>query len=264
MNPNKISSDDPRLTAYALNEMAPAERTEFEQLLAEDAAARQAVEEIAATASLLTDALEHEALEPMEKSAPRHDTYAKVIQFPYWKISGLAAACFAVFFIYWQRHGMVNEPKQYIEVPLAPAPAADVPEPEPAATTAPAPREAERANRDERQSVALARMAKQEQEGAVKEQMIVLSDTGFHAKAGDPPNLKVCSRGTWNTRMLIETVLSMLTTVCHLKHLTHRVWAYFEMHLGFMMAAFNLLVQWHGWKPDKTGFFPLTIAEFSL
>ena len=185
MNPNKISSADPRLTAYALNEMAPAERTEFEQLLAEDAAARQAVEEIAATASLLTDALEHEALEPcfaeatqgkpgkVEGNPPaRHDTYAKVIQFPYWRISGLAAACFAVFFIYWQRHELVNEPKQYIEVPLAPAPAADVPESEAAATTTPTPREAERANRDERQSVALARMARQEQEGAVKEQMI--------------------------------------------------------------------------------------------
>jgi hypothetical protein len=99
---------------------------------------------------------------------------------------------------------------------------------------------------------------------AVNDLMIVLSDTGFHAKAGDPPNLKLCPRGTWNTRMLIETVLSMLTTVCHLKHQTHRIWKYFEMHLGFMMAAFNVLVQWNGWKPDETGFFPLTIAELSL
>src|SRR5215208_5371463 len=47
--------------------------------------------------------------------------------------------------------------------------------------------------------------------------MIVLSDTAFHAKEGDPPNLKLCARGTWNTRMLVETVLSMLTRVCHLK-----------------------------------------------
>ena len=99
---------------------------------------------------------------------------------------------------------------------------------------------------------------------AVEYQMIVLGDTGFHAKTGDPQNLKVCPRGTWNSRMLIETVLSMLTTVCHLKHLSHRVWTSFEMHLGFMMAAFNLLVQWNGWQPDETGFFPLTIAEFSL
>ena len=29
MNPNPISQDDPRLTAYALDEMEPAERAEF-------------------------------------------------------------------------------------------------------------------------------------------------------------------------------------------------------------------------------------------
>jgi hypothetical protein len=46
-------------------------------------------------------------------------------------------------------------------------------------------------------------------------EMIVLTDTGFHAQTGDPANMKVCPRGTWNTRMLVETVLSMLTTVFH-------------------------------------------------
>jgi len=43
--------------------------------------------------------------------------------------------------------------------------------------------------------------------------MIVLSDTGFHAAEGDPSNLKVCQRGEWQDRMLVETVLSMLTLV---------------------------------------------------
>jgi hypothetical protein len=50
-----------------------------------------------------------------------------------------------------------------------------------------------------------------------EEQMIVLSDTGFHAAEGDPSNLKLCQRGEWEDRMLVETVLSMLTLVCHLK-----------------------------------------------
>src|SRR5262249_30172818 len=45
------------------------------------------------------------------------------------------------------------------------------------------------------------------------QQMIVLTDTAFHAKQGDPENMKVCKRGTWNVRMVVETVLSMLTTV---------------------------------------------------
>ena len=34
--------------------------------------------------------------------------------------------------------------------------------------------------------------------------MIVLSDTGFHAAEGDPTNLKLCQRGEWEDRMLVE------------------------------------------------------------
>jgi|SRR5882724_3594277 len=56
-----------------------------------------------------------------------------------------------------------------------------------------------------------------------EEQMIVLSDTAFHAAGGDPSNLKRCQRGEWEDRMLVETVLSMLTLVCHLKKVRHRV-----------------------------------------
>src|SRR3989442_1185744 len=44
--------------------------------------------------------------------------------------------------------------------------------------------------------------------------MIVLSDTAFHAAEGDPANLKLCQRGEWEDRFLVETVLSMLTLVC--------------------------------------------------
>ena len=34
--------------------------------------------------------------------------------------------------------------------------------------------------------------------------------------------------------------------------------------LAFTMAAFNVLVQWHGFQPNASGFVPLSIAEFSL
>jgi len=94
--------------------------------------------------------------------------------------------------------------------------------------------------------------------------MIVLSDTAFHAAEGDPANLKLCQRGEWEDRMLVETVLSMLTLVCHLKKVMHRGWAYFQARLAFTMAAFNVLVQWHGFRPYTSGFVPLSIAEFSL
>jgi hypothetical protein len=97
-----------------------------------------------------------------------------------------------------------------------------------------------------------------------EECMIVLSDTAFHAAEGDPTNLKLCPRGEWEDRMLVETMLSMLTLVCHFKRVTHRVWAYFQARLAFTMAAFNVLVQWHGFRPNASGFVPLSIAEFSL
>lgn len=95
-------------------------------------------------------------------------------------------------------------------------------------------------------------------------QMIILTDGNFHAHTGDPVNMKVCSRGTWNVRMVVETVLSMMTTVCHFKKVSHRVWAYFKARLAFTLAAFNILVQWHGLHPDENGFVHLSIAEFSL
>ena len=99
---------------------------------------------------------------------------------------------------------------------------------------------------------------------AVAGQMIVLSDTGFHAKDGDPDNIKLCRRGQWNVRMVVETVLSMLTGVCHFKTMRHRVWDAFETHLAFGMALFNFLVQWHGFAPDQQGFIQLSLCEFSL
>src|SRR2546427_7242731 len=36
----------------------------------------------------------------------------------------------------------------------------------------------------------------------VEEQMIVLSDTAFHAAEGDPTNLKLCQRSAWQDRLL--------------------------------------------------------------
>jgi hypothetical protein len=93
--------------------------------------------------------------------------------------------------------------------------------------------------------------------------MSVLTDTGFHATPGDPTNMKVCPRGTWNTRMVVETVLAMLTTVCHCKQRHHRVWAYFHAHVAWIMAIFNLLAQWT-LEVDDHDMIHFSIAEFSL
>ncbi len=119
---NPIDLNDPRLTLYALGEMEPRELAEFEQLLEQDAAARRAVEEIRATVATVTAAL---AEEPVE--APQPAKRGVLLRFPqfYYTVSGLAAACFALFFIYGQRNPVGTDHQQYIEVPLTQAPADD-------------------------------------------------------------------------------------------------------------------------------------------
>jgi hypothetical protein len=78
--------------------------------------------------------------------------------------------------------------------------------------------------------------------GALDGQTITLADSGFHAAQGDPPNLKLCPRGTWNERMLIETVFSLVHRVCRLKYLWHRRRPYRAMHLAYVAALFNVLL----------------------
>ena len=98
----------------------------------------------------------------------------------------------------------------------------------------------------------------------VYEQMVVFADEHFRKTDWHPDNLRLCKPGEWNDRMLIETVLSMLTSVCHFKKVMHRAWDYFKARLGFTMALFNILVRWHGLAPNEDGFVLLSIADFSL
>jgi hypothetical protein len=95
-------------------------------------------------------------------------------------------------------------------------------------------------------------------------EMLILGDQGFHAAAGDPPNLIVCKKGQRNYRMVVETFFSLLTGVMHFKRQAHRSWDAVAAHIGYALAAFSLLVQWHGLPTDGDGFLRLPIAQFSL
>lgn len=97
-----------------------------------------------------------------------------------------------------------------------------------------------------------------------QDEMVVLTDTAFHAANGDPPNQKVCKRGTWNMRMVVETVLSMLTTVCHFKKLSQRTWANLRARLAYTMVLFNILVHWDGLSVEADQNIHLSIAQFTL
>ena len=51
---------------------------------------------------------------------------------------------------------------------------------------------------------------------------IMLADWGFRCAAGVPPNVKLCKKGTWNERMVVETSFSLLTVVCNAKRLSEK------------------------------------------
>jgi hypothetical protein len=94
--------------------------------------------------------------------------------------------------------------------------------------------------------------------------MVLFTDEGFLKKGWLPTNLRICQRGEWNSRMIAETVLSMLTLVVHFKKVMHRVWDYFKSRLAYTMAMFNLLVQWDGIQADEHGCVHFSLAKFSL
>ncbi len=106
-------------------------------------------------------------------------------------------------------------------------------------------------------------------------QTIVLADLGFCNQNGIPDNLKLCPKGTWNERMVVETALSMVTAtagspalgegiICGHKHLYHRARSYLNAHLAFVAAMFNTLLElFHVLHPTADA-FQMSIAEFSL
>lgn len=95
-------------------------------------------------------------------------------------------------------------------------------------------------------------------------QTIVLSDFGFISAESVPANLKLCEKGTWNERMRVETALSMVTVVCGLKHIHHRLSQYIEARLSWVSAMFNVLLRvFHRIYPDAD-LAQMSIAEFSM
>ncbi len=96
------------------------------------------------------------------------------------------------------------------------------------------------------------------------EATIVLADMGFYAADGVPRNMKLCEKGTWNERMLVETALSMVTVVCDLKRIRHRVAHYVAARLASVSAMFNVLLALFHQLHSDAGPFQMSIAEFSL
>jgi hypothetical protein len=96
------------------------------------------------------------------------------------------------------------------------------------------------------------------------QQAILLTDWGFRCAEGVPDNVKVCKKGTWNDRMVVETSFSLLTVVCKAKQIHHRVEAFIEARLAYTVAMFNICLKlFHILHPEES-VFKMSIAEFSL
>ncbi len=75
-------------------------------------------------------------------------------------------------------------------------------------------------------------------------QTIALGDRGFRVRIDEDDGLpiKICGRGDWNGRFLIETIFSLLERVFQIKKLTHRTDRGMDIRLGFVAACFNWLL----------------------
>lgn len=54
---------------------------------------------------------------------------------------------------------------------------------------------------------------------------------------------------TNNECMMVETVQSLLTLICHFKKTLHWVRTYIQDRLAYTMTIFILLLSWDGFKP---------------
>jgi len=97
-----------------------------------------------------------------------------------------------------------------------------------------------------------------------QEFMALFMDEDFEKVDWHSANLKICHPGEWNSRMIVETVLSMLTLVNHFKRIMHRKWAYLKSRLAFTMAMFNILIEWDDLQVDEFGSVHFSLAPVSL
>lgn len=70
----------------------------------------------------------------------------------------------------------------------------------------------------------------------------MLCDSGFRMRGEDNHNLKICPRGTWNERFIVETNYSWVTELLHAKKLYHRVEHHIIRRLTYLAALINILL----------------------
>lgn len=89
---------------------------------------------------------------------------------------------------------------------------------------------------------------------------INLTDQGFRKKEGIPSSFKICTKGSWNERMLIETLFSLWTRICNMKKSFHRTIEGFKAKISYLAVLTNIIVR----KNEELGFAKLSMVQWSL
>ena len=94
-------------------------------------------------------------------------------------------------------------------------------------------------------------------------QTMTLADDGFRDQDGVPETMQMGKQGTWHERMCIETALSLVTVICDVKRIRHRLAAYIQARLAFVAAMFNVLMDLFQISHPEADPDKMSIAEFS-
>ena len=73
------------------------------------------------------------------------------------------------------------------------------------------------------------------------EKTVVSTVSGFRDQNGRPENMKICKKRPWNERMHIETALLLVTVICDLTRIWHRLAVNIQMRLSFISGIFKVL-----------------------
>lgn len=92
------------------------------------------------------------------------------------------------------------------------------------------------------------------------EESITLTDRGFKKKEGTPKTFKICPKGKWNERMVIETLFSLWTRICNAKRSFHRSQEGFKAKMSYLISLSNLVLGLN----EKLGFRRLSMVQWAL
>lgn len=92
---------------------------------------------------------------------------------------------------------------------------------------------------------------------------IMLTDNNYRRSeknGGTPENIKICPRGEWNDRMIIETLNSLWVRICKIKKCFHRTVEGFKARMRYLVALTNIILNLN----EGLGFKRLSMVQWAL